>query len=239
MLFPLRIGASTVLLEQPTPDNLLAAIAKHGATVCFTAPTAYRAMIPKLAEHDIKSLRKCVSAGEVAAEGDVRGLAQGDRHQNPRRHRRDRDAAHLHRLARGGGARRLHRPRGAGLRGDRDRRRGQRNAAGHRGTFGGSRAHGLPLSRRQPAVQLRAERLERHRRHLRDGSRPLLLVPGALRRHDHLVGLQHRRARGGIRAAHATPRSPNAAWSARPTRSAARSSRPTWCCAPARQATRR
>ncbi len=65
VLFPLRIGASTVLLEQPTPDNLLGAIQKFGATVCFTAPTAYRAMIPKLGEYDIKSLRKCVSAGEA------------------------------------------------------------------------------------------------------------------------------------------------------------------------------
>jgi 2-aminobenzoate-CoA ligase len=65
VLFPLRIGASTVLLEQPTPDNMLGAIQKFGATVCFTAPTAYRAMIPKLPEYDIKSLRKCVSAGEA------------------------------------------------------------------------------------------------------------------------------------------------------------------------------
>ncbi len=65
VLFPLRIGASTVLLERTTPDDLLAAIAKHRISVCFTAPTAYRAMLPKLAEHDISSLRKCVSAGEA------------------------------------------------------------------------------------------------------------------------------------------------------------------------------
>ena len=65
VLFPLRIGASTVLLEKAAPDDLLAAIAKFGATICFTAPTAYRAMLGKLAEHDIKSLRKCVSAGET------------------------------------------------------------------------------------------------------------------------------------------------------------------------------
>ena len=37
----------------------------YKATVCFTAPTAYRAMLGKLAEHDISSLRKCVSAGET------------------------------------------------------------------------------------------------------------------------------------------------------------------------------
>ena len=65
VLFPLRIGASTVLLEQAAPDELLGAIAKFGATVCFTAPTAYRAMLGKLPEYDISSLRKCVSAGEA------------------------------------------------------------------------------------------------------------------------------------------------------------------------------
>jgi 2-aminobenzoate-CoA ligase len=65
VLFPLRIGASTVLLEKAAPDDLLAAIAKHRITVCFTAPTAYRAMLGKLKEHDISSLRKCVSAGET------------------------------------------------------------------------------------------------------------------------------------------------------------------------------
>ncbi|HZB62246.1 MAG TPA: AMP-binding protein, partial [Microvirga sp.] len=47
------------------PDDLLPAIAKHRATVCFTAPTAYRAMLPKLKDFDISSLRKCVSAGET------------------------------------------------------------------------------------------------------------------------------------------------------------------------------
>jgi 2-aminobenzoate-CoA ligase len=65
VLFPLRIGASTVLLEKAGPDDLLAATAKHRATICFTAPTAYRAMLGKLAEHDVSSLRKCVSAGEA------------------------------------------------------------------------------------------------------------------------------------------------------------------------------
>jgi 2-aminobenzoate-CoA ligase len=65
VLFPMRIGAATVLLEKAAPDDLLAATAKHRATISFTAPTAYRAMLGKLAEHDISSLRKCVSAGEA------------------------------------------------------------------------------------------------------------------------------------------------------------------------------
>ncbi len=65
VLFPLHIGASFVVLEKLGPDEMPAAIAHHKATVCFTAPTAYRAMIPKLKDHDISSLRKCVSAGET------------------------------------------------------------------------------------------------------------------------------------------------------------------------------
>jgi 2-aminobenzoate-CoA ligase len=65
VLFPLRVGASTVLLESAPPDRLLPAIAEFRPTVCFTAPTAYRAMLPKLLEHDVTSLRKCVSAGEM------------------------------------------------------------------------------------------------------------------------------------------------------------------------------
>src|SRR4051812_44786241 len=65
VLFPFRTGATSIQLEAAPPDVLLAAIAKYKATICFTAPTAYRAMLPKLVEHDISSLRKCVSAGEA------------------------------------------------------------------------------------------------------------------------------------------------------------------------------
>jgi 2-aminobenzoate-CoA ligase len=69
LLFPLHAGASTVLLEKAPPDELLPAIARYRATICFTAPTAYRAMLAKIVaktgEHDISSLRKGVSAGET------------------------------------------------------------------------------------------------------------------------------------------------------------------------------
>jgi 2-aminobenzoate-CoA ligase len=65
VLFPLRIGASTLLLEQPSPDNLLDAIRTLHPTVCFTAPTAYRAMLGKMQPGDVASLRICVSAGET------------------------------------------------------------------------------------------------------------------------------------------------------------------------------
>ena len=64
VVFPLRIGGSFVVVEKAGPDDLPAAIERFGATICFTAPTAYRAMLPKLGEHDLSSLRLCVSAGE-------------------------------------------------------------------------------------------------------------------------------------------------------------------------------
>ena len=65
LLFPLRIGAATLLVERPAPDTLFSAIAAQRATVLFTAPTAYRAMAADAAKHDLSSLRKCVSAGEA------------------------------------------------------------------------------------------------------------------------------------------------------------------------------
>jgi 2-aminobenzoate-CoA ligase len=65
VLFPLRVGASSVLLERATPDDVVTAIALWQPTIVFTAPTAYRAMLAKVGQHDISSLRKCVSAGET------------------------------------------------------------------------------------------------------------------------------------------------------------------------------
>jgi 2-aminobenzoate-CoA ligase len=65
LLFPLRVGAAGVLLEKLTPEGLLAAIDRFRATVCFTAPTFYRQMTPLVPQHDLDSLRACVSAGEA------------------------------------------------------------------------------------------------------------------------------------------------------------------------------
>jgi 2-aminobenzoate-CoA ligase len=65
ILFPMRIGASTLLLEQAAPPQLLEAIQAHRPTVIFTSPTGYRAMLGKIGEYDVSSLRKCVSAGET------------------------------------------------------------------------------------------------------------------------------------------------------------------------------
>ncbi|MFN7595616.1 MAG: AMP-binding protein [Cereibacter sp.] len=65
-IFPLRFGASAVLLEQATPPNMIGIIEHHRATVCFTAPTAYRVMLKAMADGaDLSSLRAAVSAGET------------------------------------------------------------------------------------------------------------------------------------------------------------------------------
>lgn len=71
VVFPLRAGASAVLLEQAGPRQLLAAIERHRVSVLFTAPTAYRVMLDELAGDaapDVGSLRRCVSAGENLPE---------------------------------------------------------------------------------------------------------------------------------------------------------------------------
>jgi len=64
LVFPMRFGASTLLLEKLTPTALLSAIEQYRPTICFTAPTFYRQMAAVAFDYDIASLQKCVSAGE-------------------------------------------------------------------------------------------------------------------------------------------------------------------------------
>jgi 2-aminobenzoate-CoA ligase len=64
LLFPLHIGAATVLLDRTSPQLLAHAISEYQATVCFSAPTSYRMMATER-NCDFSSLRKCVSAGEA------------------------------------------------------------------------------------------------------------------------------------------------------------------------------
>lgn len=80
----MRAGASALLLEQAGPKQLLPAVAEHGVSVLFTAPTAYRTMLGELNApdgtngskgsngYDISSLRRCVSAGENLPEATWR-----------------------------------------------------------------------------------------------------------------------------------------------------------------------
>jgi 2-aminobenzoate-CoA ligase len=65
-IFPLRFGAAATLLETASPPNMIEIIEEYRATVCFTAPTAYRAMLKAMDEGaDLSSLRAAVSAGET------------------------------------------------------------------------------------------------------------------------------------------------------------------------------
>jgi len=65
-IFPLRFGATAALLEQASPANMVELIELHRATISFTAPTAYRAMLAAMdAGADLSSLRLAVSAGET------------------------------------------------------------------------------------------------------------------------------------------------------------------------------
>jgi 2-aminobenzoate-CoA ligase len=65
LLFPMRVGAAALQLEKASPEILLDAIGRFGCTICFTAPTMYRAMTPLAGRFDIGRLKKCVSAGEA------------------------------------------------------------------------------------------------------------------------------------------------------------------------------
>ena len=62
LLFPLHAGASTLLVERATPVELADLIDEHAVTICFTAPTAYKAMLA--AGKNVPTLSKAVSAGE-------------------------------------------------------------------------------------------------------------------------------------------------------------------------------
>jgi len=65
-IFPLRFGATATLLENASPANMIQIIETYKATICFTAPTAYRAMLGAMEQGaDLSSLRIAVSAGET------------------------------------------------------------------------------------------------------------------------------------------------------------------------------
>lgn len=65
-VFPLRFGAAACLFESTSPPRLVELIQEYNATICFTAPTAYRVMLRAMLEGaDLSSLRAAVSAGET------------------------------------------------------------------------------------------------------------------------------------------------------------------------------
>ena len=79
LAFPLRFRAAVALIEQPSAENLLAAIERHGVTCLFTAPTMFRALAGLVAGRTLASLTRSVSAGEPlpAATSDLWYAATG------------------------------------------------------------------------------------------------------------------------------------------------------------------
>ncbi|MHA1570559.1 MAG: AMP-binding protein, partial [Alphaproteobacteria bacterium] len=62
--FPMRSRSSIAFVERPAPDLLLENIQNRRCTVLYTAPIMFRAILDRLDNYDISSLRQCVSAGE-------------------------------------------------------------------------------------------------------------------------------------------------------------------------------
>jgi len=67
LVFPFRFGASVILLDQFTPENMLKTIVDYGATISFCAPTCYNMMmrLDEKGTFDLSRLRVGVSAGET------------------------------------------------------------------------------------------------------------------------------------------------------------------------------
>jgi 2-aminobenzoate-CoA ligase len=72
VVFPMRVGAASLLIERTTPPQLADLIAAHEVSIVFTAPTAYRAMIAAGRAEALRSLRRAVSAGEHLPESTWR-----------------------------------------------------------------------------------------------------------------------------------------------------------------------
>ncbi len=64
LLFPMRRGSSTVLLEQANPERMLQTVQDFGVTTLLLGPTMYRSMSPHSARFDLSTLHTCCSAGE-------------------------------------------------------------------------------------------------------------------------------------------------------------------------------
>src|SRR6185312_17389706 len=53
LCFPMRYGASSVLVEKHTPETLLETVERFKATVCVSAPTMYRQMAAMARDFDL------------------------------------------------------------------------------------------------------------------------------------------------------------------------------------------
>ena len=64
VVFPIRAGASALLIEKATPAELAQLVHDHEVTTLFTAPTAYRAIVVDGHAGLLAGVRTAVSAGE-------------------------------------------------------------------------------------------------------------------------------------------------------------------------------
>jgi 2-aminobenzoate-CoA ligase len=189
VVFTLRAGACAFLTETATPAQLADMVAEHQVTVLATAPTAYRQILRDGRAGRLCGLRTAVSAGEHIPRETWQRL---------------RDDVGLRVIDGIGATEMLHIFISAA---DDDIRPGAtgKPVPGYRaaifdadGNEAGDRPGRLPLPRRRAAVQVRRQRLERHRGHLRERRRRLLLVPGPDRQHDRLLRVQHWRPGGRV-----------------------------------------
>ena len=96
-IFPLRFGATATLLENASPPEMVKIIETYKATICFTSPTAYRAMMAAMDKGaDLSSLRLAVSAGETLPAPVFESWTRKTGKTDSRRHRQHGIAAHLH-----------------------------------------------------------------------------------------------------------------------------------------------
>jgi 2-aminobenzoate-CoA ligase len=81
VVFPAAAGAATAFADRPGFEALAETVEVRKATALFTAPTGYRALLKLAGQHDLSSLRTCVSAGEAlpAATSDAWRAATGVR----------------------------------------------------------------------------------------------------------------------------------------------------------------
>ena len=204
-IFPLRFGATATLLENASPANMIEIIETYKATISFTSPTAYRAMMAAMDKGaDLSSLRMAVSAGETlpapvfedwtrkTGKPILDGIGSTE-------------LLHIFITNRLGDAT-------AGATGkpvagyeakivDDDMHDVADGTIGHLAVRGPT---GCRYLADDAADQVRARRLEPDRRRFRAGRERRLPFRRPRRRHDHLLGLQHRRAGGGGGAAGAS-----------------------------------
>ena len=76
VVFPLRFGASSYLIEHPKPDTLAQAVQEHGVTVLYTAPTGYRTILRGERSGALNQLRLGVSAGEPLPKETFEAVAE-------------------------------------------------------------------------------------------------------------------------------------------------------------------